>query len=271
MAKPGDRLAREARERLARRSPLWFAAFATIFAQALKRDFHAVRVSKSGPPPQAATPRLLVFSNHPSWWDAAIYAVLMARLFPGRTGHAPIDEAMMRRYGFMARIGAFGVAQDHLRGAAVFLATAEQILAEPRGMMFVTAQGRFADVRERPVRLAPGLVHLVDHAPEANLVPMALDYPFWDERKPELLVRFGEAVPARTLLPLDRKARHDALAERLAVTMDGLTAESVARESSAFDTLLDGRAGVGGVYDLWRRGRATLRGERFSAAHGKPE
>ncbi len=270
MAAYEDRLAADAQARLARRSAAWFNGFAYIFTRALRSDFHAVRLSVAGPPPDPATPRLLVYSNHPSWWDAAIYAVLMARLFPGRPGHAPIDEAMMRRYGFMARIGAFGVAQDSLRGAAVFLATAAQILAEPRGLLFVTAQGRFADPRTRPVRLAPGLAHLLDRAPDAMLVPMALDYPFWDERKPELLVRFGAPVPARTLLPLDREARHAALAGRLEATMDALAAEAIARDPAAFTILLDGRSGVGGVYDLWRRARAAVRGERFTAAHGKP-
>ena len=52
--------------------------------------------------------------------------------------------------------------------------------------------------------------------------------------------------------------------------MDALAAEGIARAPAAFKTLIDGRAGVGGVYDLWRRGRAALRGERFRPAHGEP-
>lgn len=262
------KLALEARAAVARRSSLWFAGFAHIFTRALKSDFHAVRLAKKGPPPAPDTPALLVYSNHPSWWDAAVYAVLMARLFPGRAGHAPIDEIMMSRYGFMGRIGAFGVAQNSMAGAAAFLATSAHILAKPEGMLFVTAQGRFADPRERPVRLAPGLVHLIDRVPGATLVPLALDYPFWDERKPELLVRFGEPVPARALADLSRPARHDLLAQRLETVQDALAAEAVAREAAAFDVLIGGSAGVGGVYDLWRRARAAAKGERFTAAHG---
>ncbi len=270
MAGREQKLAAEARRVLARRSGLWFAGFAHIFSRALARDFHAVRLSRAGPPPAAATPRLIVYSNHPSWWDAAIFTVLIARLFPGRPGRAPIDAAMLSRYGFMERIGAFGVAQDGLRGPATFLATAGAILADPRGLLFVTAQGRFADARERPVRLAPGLAHLLDRVPGATLVPMALDYPFWNERKPELLIRFGTPMPARDLVALPRAARHDRLADRLAATMDALQAEALARDPAGFTTLIGGRAGVGGVYDLWRRSRAALAGQRFSAAHGEP-
>ena len=262
------KLAADARRAVARRSALWFAGFAGIFTRALKRDFHAVRLSNDGPPPAPDTPALLVYSNHPSWWDAAIYAVLMARLFPGRAGHAPIDDVMMSRYGFMGRIGAFGVAQNSMAGAAAFLATSAHILSEPRGMLFVTAQGRFADPRERPVRLAPGLVHLVDRVPGATLVPLALDYPFWDERKPELLLRFGEPMPARALADLSRTARHDLLARHLEATQDELAAEAIARDAAAFQVLVGGSAGVGGVYDLWRRARAAAGGKQFVAAHG---
>ena len=269
MAAFGATLAAEAERRLARRSPLWVALFAGIFARALRRDFHAVRISRSGPPPDARTPRLVIYMNHPSWWDAAVIPVMLARLFPGRPGFAPIDERMTRRYAFMPRIGAFGVEQDSRRGAALFLATAARALQRPDAILVITAQGRFVDARVRPLGLAPGLAHLIGHAPDAVLVPLAVDYPFWDERKPELLMRFGSPSRASDLLPLDPHGRTAALERALAATMDGLAAEGVSRDRAAFTTLLEGGAGVGGVYDAWRRVRAALKGERFSAAHGE--
>ena len=45
----------------------------------------------------------------------------------------------------------------------------------------------------RPVRLRPGLAHLARRVPGATIVPLALEYPFWDERTPEALCRFGSA------------------------------------------------------------------------------
>ena len=261
---------KEARAALARRSRLWFATFAAIFSRALTSDFHAVRLARDGPAPDPETPHLLVYCNHPSWWDAAIITVLIARLFPGRPGFAPIDQTMIARYGFMQRIGAFGVAQNAPAGAAMFLTAAAHILSDRRNLIFVTAQGRFADARERPVRLAPGLAHLVDRAPKATFVPLAIEYPFWDERKPELLLRFGVPFPARDLLGLSRRDRQAQLATRLEQVMDDLARQAIARDATVFTTVLSGRTGVGGIYDLWRRGRALARGEHFVAAHGKP-
>lgn len=263
-----DRAEAEALAAIGRRSALWFAAFAVIFARALRQDFHAVRVSRAGLPPEPKTPHLVVYCNHPSWWDAALIPVLIARLFPGRTGFAPIDEAMIGRYGFMTRIGAFGVAQNAPRGAATFLKAAGRILTEPANLLFVTAQGRFTDLRDRPVRLAPGLAHLVERAPQATIVPMAVEYTFWDERKPEALLRFGAPFPAAELAGRSREERASLLATRLETVMDALAREAAGRDAAAFETLLSGRTGVGGVYDLYRRGRSALRGERFVAAHG---
>lgn len=264
-----DRAEAEAQAAIGRRSALWFGFFAAVFARALRRDFHAVRLARAGPPPAAGTPHLLVYCNHPSWWDAALVPVLIARLFPGRAGFAPIDAAMIARYGFMARIGAFGVAQNAPRGAATFLKAAARVLADPGNLLFVTAQGRFSDARDRPVRLAPGLAHLVERVPHATLVPLAMEYTFWDERKPEALLRFGTPFAAAELAGRPRDERATLLAARLQTVMEDLARDAAARDPAAFDTLLTGQAGVGGVYDLYRRGRSALRGERFVAAHGE--
>lgn len=263
-----DDLDREAERALAQRSALMFRVFARVFRRAFARDFHALRLSRSGPAPDPATPRLVLYSNHPSWWDGVAFVLLADTIFSGRPGYVPIDARMLRRYGFMRRIGALGVDLESRTGGAVFLAMAKKLLEKPEGLLLVTAQGRFADVRERPIALRPGLAHLAPLRPDAYFMPLALDYVFWDERQPELLVRFGRPLPAAFLLGLSVRERSAALGRALEDTMDALAAEAVARDPAAFEVLTTGRAGVGGVYDLWRRARALARGERFSPAHG---
>lgn len=265
---PSTKLDREAERALGQRSQLVFGFFARVFRRALLRDFHALRLSRAGPPPAPGTPRLVLYANHPSWWDAVAFVLLADTVFRGRVGYAPIDAAMLSRYGFMARIGAFGIEPEGRAGGAAFLASARRILTEPEGLMLVTAQGRFADVRERPLNLRPGLAHLAKLRPDATFVPLALDYVFWDERKPELLIRFGPPLPAASLAHRRAAERTQALARALEDTMDALAVEAMTRDPAAFDTLFAGRVGVGGVYDVWRRARAALRGERFSPAHG---
>jgi 1-acyl-sn-glycerol-3-phosphate acyltransferase len=229
-----------------------------------------LRLARWGLPDASAGP-LVVYSNHPGWWDPVVYALLARRLLPGFAGYGPIDAAMLRKYGFFERIGIFGIEPDTPRGASAFLRAAAEILAQPNRMLMLTAQGRFADPRERPLRLRPGVARLPETAPEARFLPLAIEYAFWTERGAEALVAFGPALRAADLLVLPRPARLARLEAALAATMDRLAADAIARDPSRFVPVLEGRAGIGGAYDLWRRARAALKGQRFDPAHRERE
>lgn len=249
------------------RSPALCRFFERVMRRQMARAFHAVRLAEPGVPravldlpPERP---LIVYSNHPSWWDPAFAMVMIPRQFAGRACFGPIDAAMLERYRFMRRIGLFGVEPGTRAGAAAFLRTSRAVLARPSRMLWVTAQGSFADARERPVRLRPGVARLMASVPGAVALPVAVEYPFWSESRPEALARFGA--------PLDGAGSAEAWNARLEgaleEAMDALARDAAARDPAPFRVLLGGRAGVGGVYDLWRRARAAARGERFRAEH----
>jgi 1-acyl-sn-glycerol-3-phosphate acyltransferase len=244
--------------------------FTTVFNRTLRGGFHAIRVANLPDPAAFRAPRLVVFTNHPSWWDAVTFLFVAGRFLGGRPAYAPIDAAMIARYGFMARIGAFGVEQGSALGARQFLEACRLIFADPRAALFITAQARFADCRERPLRLAPGVAHIAELAPDATYLPLAIEYPHWLEKRPELLLRFGGPIDASELRDLPRAARLARLEAALTETMDVLARDSIARDASAFQTIVAGRGGVNPVYDLWRRANATLKGQSFRASHGAP-
>ncbi|NDV02417.1 lysophospholipid acyltransferase family protein [Pseudoroseicyclus tamaricis] len=247
------------------RSEVAVRFFMRVMRRQLAGNFRAVRLARPGLPELPEGRPVMIYANHPSWWDPALFIALQGALFPGRIGFGPIDGAMLERYPFMARIGLFGVAQDSRRGAAEFLRQARGIVAKPDRVLWITAQGRFADPRARPLALRPGAAHLVARAPGLIAVPMAIEYPFWSEKKPEALVRFGAPVEAA---PGERPA---ALAPRmeaaLTETADALAELAMARDAAPFETLIGGARGTGGVYGLWQRGRAALKGERYSPDH----
>jgi 1-acyl-sn-glycerol-3-phosphate acyltransferase len=232
----------------------------------LKRHFHAVRLAQGADPPDVAAP-LVVYLNHPAWWDPLIGLLLASERLPQRRHWAVIEQAQLTRYRIFAKLGFFGV-EPGPRGGQRLLAAADQLASEPQGTLWLTPQGRFSDPRERPLQLAPGLGHLAQRLEHAWFLPLALEYAFWEERLPEALARFGEPFcPAQG--PKLRAADYTALlSERLMAAQDALAAQSQARSSAVFDNLLEGRAGVGGIYDIWRRSRAWLQGQRFHAAHG---
>ncbi|MFE1601363.1 lysophospholipid acyltransferase family protein [Methylobacterium sp. ID0610] len=242
---------------------------AAYFDRYLRRHMNALRVSRWGVPDPGGHPGpIIVYCNHPAWWDAAVLILLADRYFPDREGYAPFDAAMLEKYGIFARIGAFGVDLASRRGAASFLAAARRILARPDRALWITAQGRFSDARERPLGLRPGVAHLAEIAPGAVFWPLALDYAFWEERGAEAFAAFGAPIPARDLLALPRPDRLARLEAELTTILDRLSADVMRRDPSRFVALVEGRRGVGGIYDAWRRLGAALAGRRFEPGHG---
>jgi hypothetical protein len=168
----------------------------------------------------------------------------------------------------MKRLGVFGIEQNSARGAVRFLQTAKQVLEQPEHMLWMNAPGRFADARERPVPLAPGVTRLPEIAPGAVIVPLAMEYAHWTEKRGEALIAFGAPLEAGPLLALDRDARTEAIRAAVTATMDRLAQDAVSQEAERFRVVLDGRAGMGGIYGAWQYLRAAVRGETHNPRHG---
>ena len=251
------------------RSGRAFWAFGWYLRWFFYRRFHAVRLSRSGLPGAFAGRPLIIYGNHPSWWDPALYILLCVKLFPERLGYGPMDAKALGSYGIFERMGVFGIALDSPRGAAQFLSTSLRILSDPSSVLWITAEGEFADARRRPLKLRPGIAHLARRVPGAIILPLAVEYTFWNESRPEALVRFGQPIEAGRHRNVAEWTDH--LESELARSMDTLAAESIQREPSLFRTLLRGGAGVGGIYDLYRRSRALAAGRRFDPRHEQRE
>lgn len=250
-------------------APRLAALFSRYGERYLARHFHAVRLAREDRP-DPATLRgrpLIVYLNHPSWWDPLLCLLLARRIFPRLRHFGPMDAAGLEKYKLFGKLGFFGIEPGTARGARRFLEVSQALLAQPDTALWITAGGHFADPRERPVRLRPGLGSLLRRLDRVTVLPLALEYPFWEERSPEALARFGEPLHVRGS---DRNGTGWTvlLESRLAAIQDALASEALARDASRFEVLVGGRAGVGGVYDLWRSVRARLRGETFRPEHG---
>lgn len=250
-------------------SPLLVRWFAWYSRRHVARHFFSVRVSRSSQPPARAAGPLVIYTNHASWWDPMVAILLASRFFPGRTSFAPIDAAALQKYKFFQHLGFFPVAQGNHRGAAQFLRGADAVLRHPRHILWITPQGRFADVRE-PAKFHLGLGHLPALLESGSFVPVAIEYSFWEERLPEIFVRFGPPFEFSGALPRSADARlMTAFFEgALSSTQQVLATEVLSRDKGHFEELFRGQAGVGSVYDWWRRARSAVRGQTFALEHG---
>jgi 1-acyl-sn-glycerol-3-phosphate acyltransferase len=254
-----------------RRSPAMHAFMVHYFERFFRRHMNALRLAQWGRlDARSAQGPVIVYSNHPAWWDAVVYVLGAAKLMPERESYAPIDAEMLAKYGVLGRIGAFGIDLDSPRGAAAFLAAAADVLSRPDRALWITAQGRFADVRQRPLGLKAGVARLPEIAPDALVVPLAIEYAFWLERGAEACLAFGAPMRGADLAALPRGERRERLEQALTETLDRLSDDVAARDPARFTAVLEGHAGTGGVYALWKRAAAALRGRFFDPAHAGP-
>ena len=268
---PGKAPERDRAKQAPEISPLLLSAFERSAGYHLARHFHAVRLSQAQrPDPMAIRGKpLIVYFNHPSWWDPLVCLRLAEQFFPDRRNYSPMDASALSKDPSFERLGFFGVELGSARGARRFLTLSQQVLSQPDSALWIAAEGQLTDPRVRPVRLRSGIGHLAVRVRQAVLLPLALEYPFWEERTAEALARFGEEIPAGEagLKATDWTA---VLETRLQAALDALAADSLARDPGRFDVLLGGAAG-GGVYDAWRWLKARLRGERLQPEPGGEE
>ena len=247
----------------------WFMVYVR---RSMRHHFHALRMLRGeggGPDhPDLGAQPVILYTNHPGWWDPLVFFTVAQDLWPGRMSYGPIDAAALGKYRFLERIGLVGIEPGTRRGAARFLRIARAAGRRSDVIFWVTAQGAFADPRDRPVAIRPGVGHAAAGNESGLIVPLAVEYPFWNERCPEILVAFGPALRIDGVGGGGADEWTTVLERALEAAQDRLAAAAQRRDPAAFTTLLSGRVGVGFVYDLVRRVKALLRGERFDASHG---
>ena len=215
---------------------MWFALH---FESVLAFDTEPFREHAESSP-------LIVYGNHSSWWDPMIAVLLAEKLMPGRNHYAPMDESSLAQNAILSRIGIFGVDIHSARGAKQFHQRSLAVLSDG-GVLWITPQGRFADVRERPLGFKPGLASISARWPAGcTLIPLATEYTFWNNRRPNALAHFGKAIQVEG--NEDKSSLNLRLEIALEEAMSELRAMSLTRDASSFTRL-----------PLWR---STLRAPR---------
>lgn len=250
----------------------WFlSGFQQFLWRYLRRHFHTIAIlheSRAALSSLSGRP-LIVYANHPSWWDPLIAHFLNEALMSPRHFFAPIDAEALQKYKVFEKLGFFGVQMASQSGAANFLRQCSSILRRDDSALWITPEGRFADVRDDSAPLMPGLAHLCWKNRNAVAVPLALEYTFWDERLPVCLVNLGQPIDTAQRTDWSKATWSDALRQHLRDAQSELANASIARSSAPFDQLLKGRRGTGWFYDTCRKLKSKLSGTDFDASHGE--
>jgi len=250
------------------RPVLWL--FRRIVRGYFRRHFHGVRASGVTRFASLAASRepIIVYGNHASWWDPMVAFLLAEKLLPERQHFAPMDSEALNRYAILKHIGVFPIAMNTSRGAAQFLRTGEAIVTGG-GVLWVTPQGRFVDPRARPLEFKPGLAALAARVAagtgECTLLPLAIEYPFWDERLPECLLHVGE--PLRISANETAEEIESRSISALTSAMEELKQMAMQRDPSRFETIARGTVGTGGFYAFGQRMKSAILRRPYRAEH----
>ena len=208
---------------------------------------------------------IIAYANHASWWDPIAAMLLQEAFFPNRTFYAPIDADALENYQIMAKLGFYGVRMKSLDGAADFLQVTKSILEKKKVTIWITPEGQFSDVRDHSLSLMPGLSHLASRIPSVQFLPIAFEYGFWNESRPQIFARFG--APIGSNVQLSKAEWNVLLTDRLRQTQNELALSVIGREKASFEYLIASRPVRLGWYDYGRSWSAWLKGKPFDPRH----
>ncbi|MEM1330417.1 MAG: lysophospholipid acyltransferase family protein [Planctomycetota bacterium] len=255
--------------------------FAWYCRRLFRKRFHALRATPETVATFASLDRAsepaVVCLNHSAWWDPLVGYLLAVDRTPSRTPFSPMELEQWRQFGFFKKLGLFGLdpsKPESLEALAEHCAHLfeRSAAANAPGTLWITPQGRFADVRE-PAKLRPGAAAVCARLDEpgaqrVRVISLAIEYVFWTDQRAELLLHacsMNEPPerPSSTARWLRAHTRH------LRSVQAELAALAIARDESAFVPAFDwaggeDRARVNPVYDLLLRlrgksGRVTQR------------
>lgn len=132
---------------------------------------------------------LLVYANHPGFWDGFVMQRLAAAT--RREGYCLMDETNLRRYRFLRRLGAFSIRRGDPRSTLESVRYAARLLARPRAMVVVFPEGELRPFGS-PLDLERG-VEVLARLARATCVPVAIRYAFFEHERPDVLLEIGAA------------------------------------------------------------------------------
>ena len=237
--------------RLTARKTPWIEAliYRALVRPAMRSAFQRVALWSHEP----ALPRdlpILIYANHPSWWDGYM-AFLLADEHWRCAGYLMMEEAQLARYGFFRYCGVFSVDRHDPREAIRSVAYAATLLKhQPGRVLWIFPQGEITPNDRRPLATYSGAAHIAKRAASVRCIPMALRFEFLGEQRPEALIRLG---PSHVVAgDVDVKALHREMDQRLLAEVDQLRDDTINGVTTSYRTILQGRASVNVVWDRVR-------------------
>ena len=180
----------------ARTSPFWLWVADRFFYGMLEDRFHAFyyKGAENFYKKEADCP-VIMFAPHSNWWDGIVGYHITNRIFKKEI-RLMVEE--LNRFPLLRRAGAFNVNKKSAQASMDAIKYSVDVLADLKSVLYLFPQGIIKPPNFRPIELQTGLAYIAEKAVnrygKVALMPIAVNYMFLRDNRPEVLVEMGELI-----------------------------------------------------------------------------
>lgn len=188
---------RKEKFRKAKNNPFWTMIADLFFYKMLENRFYSLRLkneelfNKRNPEYPC-----IMYAIHGNWWDGIVGYNMMRRVFKVKP-RMMIEE--MNRFPIFAKAGAFPINKKSPQEAIKSLKYIVDDLSKDKSLgLWIFPQGIIKPPNFRPIEFQTGLAYIAQgvakRAGGVNLIPIAVNYVFLREDKPEVVVEVDNPI-----------------------------------------------------------------------------
>lgn len=188
-------------------SPFWLWVADRYFYGMLEKRFHGFYykgAEKFYLQKSSDTP-IILFAPHHNWWDGMVGYNICNRIFKKEI-RLMIEE--LNRFPLIRRGGAFSVNKKSPQASMPALKYAVEVMEDLNNILYIFPEGIIKPPNHRPLQLQTGMTYIAEKAVKkygkVALMPVAVNYYFLRDNRPEVLVDFGDIIELDNDKP-DRK------------------------------------------------------------------
>lgn len=176
--------------------PFWHFIADCFFYTMLENRFYALKL-KNKENFKKCDPNYgcIFYAPHSNWWDGILAYNLCRRIFKHKLD-LMIEE--LNRFPILSLIGGFSINKISPQEAMKSLKHSVELLKDNQQILWIFPQGIIKPPNSRPIDFQTGLAYITQKSIQKyggiNLCPVAVDYTFLREDKPEIIVDLGEPI-----------------------------------------------------------------------------
>ncbi len=196
---------REEKFKPAKTNRFWLTIASLFFYNMLQNRFYAFRYKGDENVLEKGVPTI-IYAPHCNWWDGIVLYNITHRIFHKEI-RLMVEE--LNRFPLLRRGGAYSVCKKSPQSAMKALQYSVDIVGDLKNILCIFPQGIIRPPHYRPIEFQTGLAYIAQRAAKKfgkiNLVPISIDYCFFRDNRPEVVVDFGEKFTLTKDMAFDRK------------------------------------------------------------------